>query len=141
MTACQLLVNCLSTACQLLSMTALSTAVNDCLSTAVNGHLSTAINDHLSTAVNDHLLTAVNDHLAKPKHYYQWQHLQYGQALVWGYGTVRGEVRELGRRIVVGSRAQRRRQRLRIVKTGHLDQSLPRDGGASCSASRKGSVK
>jgi hypothetical protein len=76
------------------------------------------------------LSTAANDYLPKSKHYYQQQHLQDGQALVWGYGTVRGEVRELGRQIAV-----------RNVKTGHLDQSLPRDGGASCSASRKESVK
>jgi hypothetical protein len=116
----------------------LSVAVNDCLSVAVNDCLSVAVNDCLSVAVNDCLSAAVNDHLPKPKHYYQWQHLQYGEALVRGYGTARGEVRELGRRIVVGSRAQRRRQRLRNVRIGRLDQSLPRDGGASCSASRKG---
>jgi uncharacterized protein (DUF2249 family) len=50
--------------------------------------LSTAVNDWLSTAVNDHLPTAVNDHLSKPKHYYQWQHLQYGEALVRGHERV-----------------------------------------------------
>jgi hypothetical protein len=39
-------------------------------------------------AVNDCLSTAVNDHLPKPKHYYQWQHLQYREALVRGNETV-----------------------------------------------------
>jgi hypothetical protein len=48
-------------------------------------------------------MTAVNDHLPKLKHYYQWQHLQYGKALIWGYGTARDEVREeLGGWIAVG---------------------------------------
>jgi hypothetical protein len=47
-----------------------------------------AVNDYLSVAVNDCLSAAVNDHLSKPKHYYQWQHLQYGEALVRGHGTV-----------------------------------------------------
>jgi hypothetical protein len=49
-----------------------------------------AVNDCLSAAVNDHLSTAANDHLPKPKHYYQWQHLQYGEALVRGHETVGG---------------------------------------------------